>query len=159
MSKFLLAALAATTIALPSATMAQSAQEVREGEREVRQGQRDVRQAERRGDTERAAAARQEVREDRQELREDWRDYRRRNPATFRRGDYTPPRGRRYAPLRAGAQVRPEFYASRYWVNNPTVYRLPRPAAGMRYIRYGNDVLLINARTGRVARVYGNFFT
>ena len=143
MSKFIIAALAAATL-VPGAAQAQSA-------REVRQGQREVQQDLRRGDY-------QEAREDRRELREDWRDYRRAHPKAFRTRAYAGPSGYRYRPVTAGYQFQPQYYGNRYWVNNYANYRLPHPGRGLRYIRYGNDVLLVNTRTGRVVRVYNRFF-
>ena len=54
-----------------------------------------------------------------------------------------------------GASV---FWGQRYWVD-PYDYYLPEPRYGFqRWIRYGNDVLLIDTRTGRVLVVYDNFF-
>ena len=50
------------------------------------------------------------------------------------------------------------FYGQRYWIADPYRYRLPRAAANQRWIRYGNDVVLINARTGRVIQVINGFF-
>ena len=50
------------------------------------------------------------------------------------------------------------FWGSRYWVD-PYDYYLPQPRYGyQRYIRYGNDVLLIDTRNGRVLVVYDRFF-
>jgi Ni/Co efflux regulator RcnB len=43
-------------------------------------------------------------------------------------------------------------------VNNYANFRLPRPGASQQYVRYGNDVLLVNVRNGRVIRVYRDFF-
>jgi Ni/Co efflux regulator RcnB len=37
-------------------------------------------------------------------------------------------------------------------------YRLPRPIANQRWVRYGNDVVLVDVRSGRVVRTYNSFF-
>lgn len=142
MRKLIIAALAATAL-VPSVASAQSAREVRQDQREVR---RDVA----RGDF-------REARHDRQELREDWQDYRRAHRSEYRRNAYVAPRGHRYRPVAVGAQLNAAFFGRNYQVNWNR-YRLPRPAARQQYIRYGNDVLLVNARTGRVVRVFRDFY-
>jgi Ni/Co efflux regulator RcnB len=157
MRKYLIAALAAASLA-PVAAHAQSAGEIRRGQEEVRRGQEEVRDAMRRGDYREAREDRQELREDRRELREDWRDYRNSNRSAFRAGAYYGPRGYRYRVLNVGVQLSPSYYSQRYWVANPGRYRLPNAGYNRRWIRYGNDVLLINVRNGRVITVYRNFF-
>ena len=152
-----LIALAAFATVVPAMASAQTA-ELRDGRREIREGQREVRQDVRRGDWQEAREDRQELREDRREYREDWREYRKKNKKAFQRGAWQAPRGYRYAPVRVGVNLNPAFYGNRYWINDPYSYRLPRAQVGTRYVRYGNDVLLINARTGRVLQVYSRFF-
>jgi len=142
MRKILFAALAAAA-ALPAAAQAQSAREVRHDQREVA---RDLR----RGDY-------QEAREDSRELREDWRDYRKAHRDVFRGGEYRGPRGYRYRPVVAGYRFEPTYYGTRYAIN-PGTYRLPVAGVNRRWVRYGNDVVLVNVRTGRVVQVYRNFY-
>ncbi|WP_296680121.1 RcnB family protein [Novosphingobium sp.] len=156
MRKFIAAAIAATVL-VPVTASAQTA-ELRRDRHEVRQGQREVRQDLRRGDYREAREDRQEVREDRREYNEDWREYRSKHQSAFRKGAWSAPHGYRYSPVRVGVGLNPAFYAGRYTINDPYTYRLPRAAVGTRYVRYGNDVLLINARTGRVLRVYDRLF-
>jgi Ni/Co efflux regulator RcnB len=43
-------------------------------------------------------------------------------------------------------------------IADPYRYRLPRATGPNRWVRYGNDVLLVNGRTGRVVTVYNSFF-
>jgi len=157
MRKIIVAALTATML-VPAVASAQSYGEVRDGRREVRESQRDLDRAYRRGDRGDIREARRELREDRQELREDWRDYRRSNPQAFRRGGYQGPRGYAYRPVQPGYRFQPGYYGQRYWINDWQRYRLARPYAGQRYIRYGNDAVLIDARSGRVIRSYNRFF-
>ena len=103
--------------------------------------------------------ARREVREDRRELREDWRDYRRTHGDVYRRGVYAGPRGYRYRPVNVGYRFAPEYYGQRYWINDYGTYRLPRPGYGyQRWVRYGNDVVLVDTRSGRAVQVYNRFF-
>lgn len=158
MRKLILAAMAATMLS-PVAASAQSAREVRQDQREVWRDRQEVRRDMRRGDYREAQRDRQELREDRREMREDWRDYRRTHRDAFRAGRYVGPRGFVYRPVVEGYRFSPGYYSSRYWINNPWRYRLP--AAGgpnLRWVRYGNDVLLVNIRNGRVLRVYRDFF-
>lgn len=157
MRKLLIAALAASTL-IPVAASAQSAGEVRRQQEEVRQGREEVRRDVRRGDMQEAREDRRELREDRRELREDWRDYRRSNRQVFNRPNYYGPRGYRYRPVTIGFRFAPSYYGQRYWVSDYNRYRLPRPGYNRRWIRYGDDVVLINVRTGRVIQVYRDFF-
>jgi Ni/Co efflux regulator RcnB len=143
MRKFIIAALASTVL-LPSMVSAQSAREVRQDQREVA---RDL-----------ARGDHQEAREDRQELREDWQDYRKAHRSEFRRSAYVAPRGYRYRPVAVGGQLNSAYFGRNYQVTNWNRYRLPHPSARQQYIRYGNDVLLVNVRTGRVVHVYRDFY-
>ena len=128
----LLAALAAT--ALPSATIAQQ-RDVRNDRREVRQDRREVRQD------------RRELRRDRRELRQDRRDVRRHSAYA------APYRNWRYRPVTTGYRLQPAFYGSRYYISDYGRYHLQAPARWQRWIRYGDDLLLVNVRTGRVLQV------
>ena len=157
MRKLFITALAASAL-MPGLVIAQSAGEIRRGQEEVRRGEMEVQRDRARGDYREAREGRREVREDRRELREDWRAYRERNRKIFRGDRYNAPRGYRYRPVTIGYTFRPAFYSSRYWINDPTRYRLNAPGRYQRWIRYGNDVVLINTRNGRVITVYRNFF-
>lgn len=162
MRKFvILAALAAS--ALPVAANAQN-WELRRDRQEIRQEQRDLRQAYRYGDrrdirNERRDLrdARREYREDRRDYRrDDWRGYRYSNRNTFRGGRfYSPYRYRAFAP---GYRVAPGYWGSRYVISDPWRYRLPRPGYGLRWVRFYNDVLLIDTRSGRVVDVHRSFY-
>lgn len=143
MRTMLMAAVAAA-VAVPGVASAQSAREVRHDQREVR---KDVRHGHY-----------QEAREDRREMREDWRDYRRSHRNVYHRPVYRGPRGYAYRPVTVGYRFAPSYYGRNYWVNDYATYRLPRPGAYQRWIRYGNDVVLVNTRTGRVIQVYNGFF-
>lgn len=156
MRKLILAALAASVL-MPITATAQT-RELERGREEIREDRAEVQRDLRRGDRQEAREDRQELREDQREYREDWREYRKRNQSVYRQGRYTAPRGYTYRSVRAGANLNRAFTTNRYWVNNPSRYRLPRTNVGTRYVRYGNDVLLINTRTGRVLRVYSRFF-
>lgn len=56
-----------------------------------------------------------------------------------------------YKPVRAGQRLKPGFYAARYAAAAPR----GAPFAGKsgRWVRYGDDLLLVNLRNGRITRV------
>jgi len=156
MRTLIIAGLMAATLA-PTMASAQNG-EIRHDRREVREQQRDVRRAIRDGASPREIADQQrDVRDARRELREDWRDYRRDRPDAFRGPAYVGPRGYAYRAVTPGYRFAPTYYDRRYWVD-PVRYRLPMARPGMRWIRYGNDVALVNVRSGRVVTVYNRFF-
>ncbi|MCJ1962617.1 RcnB family protein [Novosphingobium mangrovi (ex Hu et al. 2023)] len=162
MRKFILMALAASvavpTLAVPTMASAQSYREARESQRDVREARRDLRQAERHGDRRDVREARRDVRSASREARQDWRDYRRGHRNVYHRSAYRGPSGYRYRPVAVGHRFQPAYYGSRYWVNDYARYRLPAPRAGARWVRYNNDVVLVNVRNGRVLTVYNGFF-
>src|SRR6187402_2168273 len=89
--------------------------------------------------------------------RHDWRDGRHRNPDIYRGGRWDGPRGYRWRPVNVGYRFDRQFYDRRYWVD-PYRYHL-RPVLGwQRWVRYGNDVVLIDVRSGRVLEVNNGFF-
>lgn len=62
-----------------------------------------------------------------------------------------PHTGWTYKPMRVGQRLQPAFYGPRYVVAAP---RGLQPARGTRrWIRYGDDLLLVNVRGGRIDRV------
>ena len=125
----LLAAMAATVV--PGAASAQ--------QRELRQDRREVRQD------------RQELRRDRNELRQD-----RRSAGRHRVAYVAPYRNWRYRPVTVGYQLRPAFYGSRYYINDYGAHNVRAPGRWQRWVRYGDDLLLVNVRTGRVLQVVHN---
>jgi Ni/Co efflux regulator RcnB len=156
MRKLMIAGLMAATL-IPGMATAQSG-ELRRDRQELREEQRELRQAQRYGDRRDVRDERRDVREARQELRQDWRDYRRTNRDVFRGPAYVGPRGWRYRPVTVGYRLQPNFYGPRYVIADPYRYRLPRATGVNRWVRYGNDVLLVNSRNGRVVTVYDRFF-
>lgn len=127
MRKVILLGLMAAT-AIPTAASAQSRQEIRQDRRELREDRRELRQ-------------------DRRELRRDQQ----------RRVAYVAPyAGWRYRPVTVGYQLRPGFYGTRYAISDYGRWNLARPAVNQRWVRYGNDLVLVNIRTGRVLRVIQN---
>lgn len=158
MRKFLISALMAATVLPAGGAMAQSYGEARRSQQEVRRDRQDLRDAQRYGDRRDVREAREDLRDSRREAREDWRDYRQANRNVYRLPRYAAPRGYAYRPIANGGVLRPAFYGRSYWIADPYRYRLP-PAGGVqRWVRYGNDVVLVNTRNGRVLRVIPNFF-
>ena len=143
MRKLLIAALAATAL-VPAGASAQSAREVRHDQREVN---RDLAQGRYR-----------EAARDQRETNRDWRDYRRTHRNVYTRPAYVWPRGHSYAALSVGGILANAFWGPQYRVSNYGTYRLPAPGYNRQWVRYGNDVVLINVRTGRIITVYNNFF-
>ncbi|MBJ6121229.1 RcnB family protein [Sphingomonas mollis] len=158
MKHIILAAMSAAML-IPVAASAQSYGEVRRDQRELREDRRDLNRAIRRGDRGDIRDARQELREDRREMREDWRDYRRSHADVYRRPIYRGPAGYRYRPVNVGYRFAPGYYGRDYWVNDYRRYRLATPRYGyQRWVRYGNDVVLVDTRSGQVVQVYNRFF-
>lgn len=158
MAGLLVASIALPSLAVPTMASAQSAREVRESSRDLRHDERRLQDAQRYGDRRDVRDARRDVRDSRQELREDWRDYRRNNRNVYQRSAYSGPRGYAYRPVAAGHRFERSYYGDRYWVQDYRRYRLPAPRAGHRWVRYGNDVVMVNTRNGRVASVNKGFF-
>jgi Nickel/cobalt transporter regulator len=91
----------------------------------------------------------------------DWQGWRRGHENWFRLGAYLAPPGYYYSNyyrFGIGGFLAAEFYRDDYWIYDPSYYRLPAVAYPYRWIRYYNDVLLIDARTGLVADVVYGFF-
>ncbi|MBB3999799.1 RcnB family protein [Aureimonas pseudogalii] len=127
MKKSILTALAFTLLVSPFAGITEaSAQSRPEIRRELREDRREVREGRRE-----VRRDRRELQRDRRELRRDRRDARR--PAWLRNGG-------RYE--RGGA-----------YVSNYRRYGLRAPGRGQRWVRYGNDYILITAATGLIGAI------
>lgn len=96
----------------------------------------------------------------RRDQRYDWQRYRYANRGLFQPGRYYPPRGYEYGYNRfsIGVVLGSAFFGSNYWINDPYAYRLPSAYAPYRWVRYYNDVLLIDTRNGYVVDVINDFF-
>jgi Ni/Co efflux regulator RcnB len=161
MRKFiLLAALAA--IALPSAANAERPRherhrdrvEVRHDRHEVRRDRREIRRDRNHHRVREAHRDRRELRSDRRELHRDRRDLRHDRRHYRHHHAYVAPfRGWRYRPVTIGFRLNRAFFAPRYYISDYGYYGLRAPGRWNRWIRYGNDLLLVNVRTGRVLQV------
>ncbi|HEX8582973.1 MAG TPA: DUF1090 family protein [Allosphingosinicella sp.] len=149
MRKLIMLGLIAAVVA-PTAASAQSRGEIRHDRREVREERQDLRQARRYGDRDDVREERRELRGAQRELREDRMDRRRsvRYAAPYRNWSYRP--------VGVGYQLQSGFYGSRYYVNDYGRFGVRQPGRFQQWIRYGDDLLLVNVRTGRVLQVIRN---
>lgn len=95
---------------------------------------------------------------DREVRLEAWQELRQTNADLFRRPEYVAPRGLPHPRVSSGDQLAAAFYDRSFWIEDFAIYRLPQPADNQQYIRYRDDMLLVNVRSGRVVRVYRDFF-
>jgi hypothetical protein len=95
----------------------------------------------------------------RSDRRYDWYNYRNRYSSIFRPGRYYAPyRNYRYNRLSIGFSLGSAFYSDRYWIGDPWQYRLPPAYDGTRWVRYYDDVLLVDIYSGEVVDVIYDFF-
>ena len=89
-----------------------------------------------------------------------WQDYRQRNRSVYRVPRYYGPRGYAYSYRRwsPGYRIQPYFYGSSYWISDPWYYRLPPAYEPYRWVRYYDDVLLIDITTGLIEDIIYDFF-
>ena len=96
----------------------------------------------------------------RNDNRYNWQDYRSHYRDQYRNSRYNNPYGYNYGYRRFGVGVYLDslFYSNRYWIDNPYSYRLPTAPYGYRWVRYYDDVLLVDVRNGYVVDVINDFF-
>lgn len=95
----------------------------------------------------------------RRDNRYDWQGYRDRHRSTYRLGRYSAPYyNYSYRRIGIGFTLGSLFFGSRYWINDPWSYRLPDVYGPYRWVRYYDDVLLVNVYTGDVVDVIYDFF-
>lgn len=91
--------------------------------------------------------------------RYNWHSYRQSNRSIFSPGRYyAPVTNYNYRRLSIGITLGSPFYSNRYWINDPWQYRLPAVYGSYRWVRYYDDVLLIDTYTGEVVDVIYDFF-
>ena len=91
--------------------------------------------------------------------RYDWQRYRHSNRNVYRLGRYySPYRDYRYRRLSIGFQLGSLFFGSRYQINDPWRYRLPAVYGPYRWVRYYDDVMLVDIYSGEVVDVIYDFF-
>lgn len=149
MRKLILSAIALAVI-VPGAASAQTA-EIRKDERRVSEQNDQLQRAVEAGDPGRIEKQARDARKAGEELRED-QDH-------FARNQYIAPyRNWTYNTPEPGTKLRSRFYSSRYNVKHPDGYELQRAKHNQRWVRYGDDLLLVNVRTGRVIEVASGRF-
>ncbi len=96
----------------------------------------------------------------RNDRRYDWYGYRNRYRNYFYAPRYYNPYGYGYGYSRfsIGVYLDSLFYSNRYWLNDPGYYRLPAAPYGARWVRYYDDVLLVDIDSGYVIDVIHDFF-
>ncbi len=91
--------------------------------------------------------------------RYNWRGYRDSHRHVYRAGRYySPYNSWSYRRLSVGFFLDSLFYSNRYWINDPWQYRLPAADGPYRWVRYYDDILLVNIYTGEVVDVINDFF-
>lgn len=138
--------------------------ELRDIRRDRREDRRDWRQ-DRREDR---RDWRNDRRDDRREWRRDWRNdrrydwngYRNQNRFIFRVNPYYSPYGYGYSYRRfgIGSILDSLLFGRNYWLSDPYQYRLPPAPPGYQWVRYYNDVILVDTWNGRVVDVIYDFF-
>lgn len=89
----------------------------------------------------------------------DWFDYRRGNQFLFRPGPYFAPfRSHRYSRVDIGFFLDSLFFQPRFFINDPWAYRLPPAYGPYQWVRYYDDVLLVDIYTGEVVDAIHGFF-
>ncbi|HEY0414714.1 MAG TPA: RcnB family protein [Allosphingosinicella sp.] len=95
----------------------------------------------------------------RNDNRYDWQRYRYSNRNLFHSGRYySPYRDYSYNRLSIGLFLDSLFYSQNYWIGDPWQYRLPAAPYGTQWVRYYDDVVLVDVYTGEVIDVIYDFF-
>lgn len=95
----------------------------------------------------------------RNDNRYNWRKYREQNRHYYRPGRYYAPyHDRKYSRIYIGFSLGSAYFSPRFWINDPWQYRLPAAYGSYRWVRYYDDVLLVDLRNGRVVDVIRDFF-
>lgn len=96
----------------------------------------------------------------RNDRRYDWQRYRNDYRHHYRQPRYYNPYGYRHGYRRFGIGIYLDslFFSNRYWLNDPWEYRLPPAPYGCRWVRYYDDVLLVDTRSGYVVDAIHGFF-
>jgi len=95
----------------------------------------------------------------RNDRRYDWNRWRYSNRNIFRLPTYySPYRNHRYSRFGIGFFLDSLFYDQRYWIGDPWQYRLPAAPPGTQWVRYYNDVILVDVYSGEVVDVIHDFF-
>lgn len=95
----------------------------------------------------------------RRDHRYNWQNYRNSHRSIYRIGRYhSPYHNHAYRRLGIGFFLGSVFYGNQYWISDPWSYRLPAVYGPYRWVRYYDDVLLVDTYTGEVVDVIYDFF-
>jgi len=97
----------------------------------------------------------------RNDQRYDWNRYRALNRGAYRLPRYYAPRGWGYGYRRfpVGGSLSTVLFDRNYWIQDPYSYRLPDAYGPYRWVRYYDDALLVDLRSGVVVdTAYGIFY-
>lgn len=96
----------------------------------------------------------------RRDPRFNWQDWRQRNRQAYRLPRYYAPPGWGFGYRRfgLGAILSAPLFSQSYWIDDPFNFRLPPADGPYRWVRYFDDVVLVDLRTGVVVDVIHNFF-
>ena len=96
----------------------------------------------------------------RNDQRYDWSGYRASNRYAYRLPRYYAPSNWSYGYRRfsIGATLSSVLWDENYWIEDPYTYRLPEVYGPYRWVRYYDDALLVDIRTGRVVDVVNGIF-
>lgn len=132
----------------------------REDRRDDRHDWRDTRRDDRRDWRNSHDGDRNWSRDWRRDRRYDWYNYRHHYRDHYRIGRYDAPRGwhHGYRRFSVGIHLNGLLFSNRYWIDDPYRYRLPPAYGPLRWVRYYDDVLLIDIRNGYVVDVIHDFF-
>lgn len=161
MKKFLTAAIALSVLASAGAASAQSYQGRDGGYHAPRDDRRDERRDDRRDDRrDERGDYRYDQRYDHRYDRRDERAgnrYERRAERRYNAGRYHAPRGYQARQWRRGQYLPPQYRGNAYGVDY-RAYRLAPPPYGYRYVRVGNDVVLVANNNGLIASILFGMF-
>lgn len=92
--------------------------------------------------------------------RYDWSEYRQGNRSAFRLPRYYAPSNWNggYRRFSIGITLSSQLWGQNYWIEEPAYYRLPPAYGPYRWVRYYNDALLIDIRSGYVVDTVYDIF-
>ncbi len=96
----------------------------------------------------------------RNDNRYDWNRYREVNRSAYRLPRYYAPSGWGYGYRRfsVGVSLSSILFSQNYWIDDPFAYRLPEAYGPYRWVRYYDDALLVDVRSGQVVDTVYDIF-
>lgn len=94
----------------------------------------------------------------RNDRRYDWQNYRYSNRNIYRVPRYYGRPGYDYRRWSPGYRMPDYYYGRSYWINDPWDYRLPPAYGPYRWVRYYDDVMLVDITNGLIEDIIYSFF-